>query len=162
MGAENPAAGMGANSLLKFMLLHSEAGDAGDRTDILSLCIKSSDICHAAKPWQLHELWSKRILTEFFNQGDAERKAGMPISSLCDRETEQVFKGQIGFIDFLAMPQAKAWCQCLNSEKVYADVLGTMEANRARWAKLKEEGADETPFKDRSELRQALFEMPEK
>ena len=44
------------------------------------------DIGHGAKGLELHKKWSRRIIEEFFNQGDLELKHNMPISPLCDRK----------------------------------------------------------------------------
>jgi hypothetical protein len=60
------------------------------------MCIKNSDISHAAKPWAQHEQWSKRILEEFFLQGDTETTKGLTVSQLCDRASTNIWKSQIG------------------------------------------------------------------
>ena len=52
---------------------------------VLQIALKCADIGHAAKEWDLHNEWSNRICKEFFNQGDNERKRGMPISVGMDR-----------------------------------------------------------------------------
>jgi len=44
----------------------------------------------------LHKKWSRRIIEEFFNQGDLELKHNMPISPLCDR------KGDVAKVIFQA------------------------------------------------------------
>jgi cAMP-specific phosphodiesterase 4 len=134
-------------------------GETDDRLDVLCMCIKNSDIGHAAKPWELHQQWSKRILQEFFNQGDVERGRNMAISSLCDRHATDVWKGQIGFIDFLAMPQAKVWCECLNSDKVRKDIIDSMNTNKEHWNLKVEEGADQYHFTDVDRLRESFFEL---
>jgi len=49
---------------------------------------------------------TKRLLQEFWKQGDEERRLGVPISMLCDRATgaDSVPKGQLGFINFIIQP----------------------------------------------------------
>jgi hypothetical protein len=44
------------------------------------------------------------VLREFFSQGDEERELGITISPLCDRNTVNFAKSQIGFIDLFIMP----------------------------------------------------------
>lgn len=44
------------------------------------------------------------IVKEFFHQGDRERTMGLDISMLCDRNTNNFAKGQIGFINFMILP----------------------------------------------------------
>jgi hypothetical protein len=90
VGADNPG-----------MVLGRVMADNDGRTMAMCMVMKTADIAHAAKPWTLHEKWSKRMLLEFWAQGDAERQRGMPVSSLCDREGTDVWKAQSGFIDFL-------------------------------------------------------------
>lgn len=43
------------------------------------------DIGHGAKGLELHKKWSRRIIEEFFQQGDMEQRSGFPITPLCDR-----------------------------------------------------------------------------
>jgi cAMP-specific phosphodiesterase 4 len=147
--------GGGSAPVLQAML----RGETDDRMDVLCMCIKNSDIGHAAKPWKLHQQWSKRILQEFFNQGDIERGRGMAISSLCDRQATDVWKGQIGFIDFLAMPQAKAWCDVLDSPKVTQQIIDSMVDNKTQWGLKISEGGGQDAFTDAQQLRDSFFEL---
>ncbi len=41
---------------------------------------------------------------EFFEQGDTEKAAGLPISPLMDRSKPGVSKSQPGFFEFVAIP----------------------------------------------------------
>jgi cAMP-specific phosphodiesterase 4 len=132
--------------------------DAEARQQVLNMCIKNSDIGHAAKPWAQHEQWSKRVLEEFFLQGGKEAAQGLSISSLCDRETTDVWKSQLGFIDFLAMPQAKVWCSFLGSDRVSTDVLKNVKNNRQMWASLEKQAASMEPYKDQKQLQDTFFE----
>lgn len=54
----------------------------------------------------LHVLrrWSKRVLEEFFQQGDTERAHGLPLSPLMDRTTTALGPSQINFIEFVVAP----------------------------------------------------------
>ncbi len=40
---------------------------------------------HGAKELGLHKKWSRRIIEEFYNQGDQERKLNIPVTPTCDR-----------------------------------------------------------------------------
>ena len=66
VGQENPSAVLG----------HVLADSDGKQL-VLCMVMKTADIAHAAKPWHLHEKWSKRMMLEFWSQGDAERKRGV-------------------------------------------------------------------------------------
>eukprot|EP00932_Pfiesteria_piscicida_P000613 SRR837773.10598.p4 GENE.SRR837773.10598~~SRR837773.10598.p4 ORF type:complete len:142 (+),score=51.30 SRR837773.10598:344-769(+) len=49
--------------------------------------------------------WAERIQREFFDQGDEERRLGVPVSALCDRATvTDLGQSQRGFLDFVCMP----------------------------------------------------------
>jgi hypothetical protein len=41
-------------------------------------------------------------------QGDAERKRGMPVSALCDREKVEVPKSQVAFLTYVVKPTFEA------------------------------------------------------
>lgn len=32
------------------------------------MCIKAADLGHAATPWEQHEEWCRRVVTEFYDQ----------------------------------------------------------------------------------------------
>lgn len=68
--------------------------------DLISAMLRSvicvSDIGHSAKVFDLHKRWSARIMEEFFRQGDREKEQSLPVSFLCDRETVDVNKSQLG------------------------------------------------------------------
>jgi len=48
--------------------------------------------------------WTKRITQEFFDQGDMERTLKLPISAGCDRNTTNIAKQSLAFIDFIVYP----------------------------------------------------------
>lgn len=41
-------------------------------------------------------------------QGDSERKRGMPVSALCDREKVEVPKSQLAFLNYVVKPTFEA------------------------------------------------------
>ena len=49
-------------------------------------------------------------LAQFFNQGDCERAAGLPISPLMDRTKEGITRSQPGFFNIVALPLYSAFC----------------------------------------------------
>lgn len=74
------------------------------KPDILKALVHAADIGNPARPYDICKIWSLKILSEFFAQGDKERNLGIEISLLCDRKTTNVSKSQIGFIDFVVLP----------------------------------------------------------
>jgi cAMP-specific phosphodiesterase 4 len=75
-----------------------------NQQDVLSWCIHACDVSNPSKPTPVYDNWVKRVFDEFFNQGDMEKKAGLAVSPLCDRNTVDISKSQIGFINFVVMP----------------------------------------------------------
>ena len=48
--------------------------------------------------------WTQRILQEFFEQGDQERRLGLPISPMMDRTASSPAQTHINFIEFIVAP----------------------------------------------------------
>lgn len=76
--------------------LHSFLFASLDRNKVLSMMLHCADISHPAKPWSLHDMWTCRLVSEFFRQGDMEKELGRQCSPLCDRNTTLVPESQIG------------------------------------------------------------------
>lgn len=83
--------------------------DAACRVQALELCLICADLGHGAKRMDLHQKWSNLILQEFFQQGDRERKLGLPVSPLCDRHSAVLPKVQLGFLTLLVTPVFELW-----------------------------------------------------
>ncbi|CAH8607974.1 unnamed protein product [Schistosoma mattheei] len=67
-----------------------------DRIQILQNMIHCADLSNPAKPLRLYRKWTGRLIEEFFRQGDKERKLSLEISPMCDRESVEVEKSQVG------------------------------------------------------------------
>lgn len=44
----------------------------------------------------MHKKWTDRVMEEFFEQGDAEKDLGLPLSPLCDRNATVIPESQVG------------------------------------------------------------------
>mmetsp|Transcript_23624 Transcript_23624/g.62289 ORF Transcript_23624/g.62289 Transcript_23624/m.62289 type:complete len:567 (-) Transcript_23624:98-1798(-) len=73
---------------------------------LLETVVHAADISNPCKPRQIMLAWTRRVLSEFWAQGDEERRLRLEVSPLCDRESGMVSvpKGQLGFINFVVMP----------------------------------------------------------
>lgn len=71
------------------------------------MLFRAADIGHSAKPWDLHQEWSRRVVQEFHNQGDEEKRLGIEVSPLCEREGFDMAKSQVGFLQFICLPTWK-------------------------------------------------------
>merc|ERR1712060_197312 len=56
------------------------------------------------KPHKICRTWAYLILEEFFLQGDEEKKAGIAVGPLNDRDKINIVSTQHGFINFLVAP----------------------------------------------------------
>ncbi|KAJ3413736.1 High affinity cAMP-specific 3',5'-cyclic phosphodiesterase 7A [Chytridiales sp. JEL 0842] len=102
-----------------------------DRKLILNIAIKCADVNNPAKPLDSCKRWTELIMEEFFRQGDEEKRRGVPVSMFYNRETTDIPKCQIGFIDFIVHPLFEAW-----SGFMLEDLKPQMEnitANKAYW-----------------------------
>jgi len=72
---------------------------------LLQVAVKFADLGHCFKPLQLHRQWTERVTAEFWALGDLERRIGVALSPLCDRQTDMdVAQSQVGFFKFICLP----------------------------------------------------------
>jgi len=71
---------------------------------LVKLFLHVADISNSMKPFRICRIWSWQVLEEFFLQGDAEKRLGVPVQALNDREKVNRAFSQIGFIEFLVSP----------------------------------------------------------
>lgn len=72
--------------------------------EFLNIMLHAADISNPTKPWDIYNKWIDRVMNEFWEQGDEERKLNLPISFLCDRNTTKISNSQLGFIDGIVLP----------------------------------------------------------
>lgn len=108
-----------------------------DKLLLMQMTLKCADISHPARPWETHERWSLLVCEEFYQQGDRERRLGLPLSPLCDRSQHNLPKSQLGFLAFVvtgAYSALSAFCQ-------YDGWMAQLRSNEARWRELAAAGA---------------------
>ena len=76
------------------------------------------------------------VMKEFFLQGDVEKKEGLPISPLCDRDTTSIPGSQIGFMSFVVLPSFELFHNIFPEVEPY---LNQLKKNLERYKKLAEE-----------------------
>jgi len=74
----------------------------------LAVFLHLADVSNPLKPFQICQAWAWRVLEEFFAQGDEEKRLGIPVGFLNDREKVNGPGSQHGFICFLVAPLVKA------------------------------------------------------
>lgn len=114
-----------------------------EQQHVLNFIIHTADIAHNSKPFEISQKWTEYLMEEFWQQGDKEKKLGLPISFLCDRSTADVPKGQIGFFKAIIMPTFDALIDLL-PDLTY--VREQIDKNYDEWSKLINENKPVTIF----------------
>ena len=71
---------------------------------LVETLLHAADISNVAKPLRTCELWTPRVMAEFFAQGDREKALGAVPIAMHDRERASAAQSQVGFIDFVVGP----------------------------------------------------------
>ncbi|XP_033104806.1 cGMP-inhibited 3',5'-cyclic phosphodiesterase A-like [Anneissia japonica] len=129
-----------------------------DRMLACQMCIKLADICGPTKTKELHTNWTDRITEEFYDQGDDERKMGLPVSPYMDRHNAQLAKLQEGFINHLVAPLCNSYGSAGLLPGVWVDESSDSEDDddkttkssddAFRMPKVKEEEEDEDEIEE--------------
>jgi len=110
------------------MRLSAESFDpvenTSDHQQSLAVLFRAADIGHSAKCWRLHVEWSQKVVQEFHEQGDEEKKLGLKVSPLCEREGDELCKGQVGFLSFICLP---TWREVARLEEFVAGLLQAVD-----------------------------------
>jgi len=108
-----------------------------DKQFLLATLLHASDISNPTKPRKIMLSWTELILKEFWAQGDAEVKCGVPVSPLCDRAAGKaaVPQGQLGFINFVVSPYVLGISHLLPDCQEAVDGL---EASTSFWQELQQ------------------------
>lgn len=56
----------------------------------MDLIVHASDISNPIKGFEIYKLWTEKIITEFWNQGDKEKELGLPYSYMANRYTTNI------------------------------------------------------------------------
>lgn len=71
---------------------------------LLEFVLHQSDISNPLKPFETGKMWAWKVMEEFFAQGDEEKRLGIPVGMLNDRNKINRYGSQHGFITFLVSP----------------------------------------------------------
>ena len=93
--------------------------------------VHCADLSNPARPRYLATQWTKRLMEEFYCQGDEERRLQMSVSPMMDRYNRSIEKSQVAFIDLICQPLWETWGELVYpSEKA---VLDQLEENKRYW-----------------------------
>jgi hypothetical protein len=119
--------------LINYLTENSEANKFDIQQDFINFAIHTADVGHPAKEFSVHKKWTSLIYKEFFNQGDLEKKMGLQVSSMCDREKTDISTSVVNFINNYTLPSFKL-LNCL-LPKIINYVEG-IESNISEWRKI--------------------------
>eukprot|EP00741_Cyanophora_paradoxa_P002104 tig00000551_g2040.t1 len=103
------------------------------RRALINTLLHAADISNPIKPWSLSKRWSLLVMDEFFEQGDEERRRGLPVTPFMDRRTACEARVTLNFIDFVAAPLFTALENFLPEvRRCYRQLL----ENRGRWVEI--------------------------
>jgi hypothetical protein len=113
------------------MLINSNSHNYLDeQQDIMNFIIHLADISHSTKSIEISSKWTDSIMQEYWNQGDLEKSKGVQVSFLCDRESADVPRSQVGFIRGIIMPSFDVFVQLMPSLSFLKENL---EKNLEKW-----------------------------
>ena len=85
--------------LNRFDLLSGNEKTKFDEQQILlNYMMHAADLGHNCKKFNISIQWVELLCEEFWMQGDMEKKKGIPVSFLCDRDKIDVPSSQVGFL----------------------------------------------------------------
>eukprot|EP00940_MAST-03C_sp_MAST-3C-sp2_P002386 g2386.t1 len=103
------------------------------RVPLLNLMLECADISHPAKPIAVHRRWALLVAEEFFEQGEAEKKASLPVGDLMSKEKMSGpawAKSLDGFITYAVLPKWQALTDLCGLTTTWTDAL---TQNRDYW-----------------------------
>ena len=128
------------NNIKKFELIsdiNNEETTNEEKQALFDYFIHSADLGHNTKIFDISLKWVELLSNEFWFQGDKERKMNLNISFLCDRDTTNVPKSQVGFIGGFIIP---TYNYLVVMFPTLSYTVENAKNNLNRWQKLADEG----------------------
>ena len=143
------------NKNKKFELItdiKNEETTSEEKQALFDYFIHSADLGHNTKIFNISLKWVELLSKEFWLQGDKERQMNLSISFLCDRDTTNVPKSQVGFIGGFIIP---TYNFLVIMFPTLSYTIENAKDNLNRWQKLADEGRKKgwTPEKKKEETQ---------
>jgi len=101
---------------------------------LVKLFLHFADISNCMKPFRICHIWAMKIMEEFFMQGDLEKKMGVTVQALNDREKVNRAFSQVGFIEFLVSPLIFVAVKVMLPLEVYGEqMMSNVRTWHQRW-----------------------------
>eukprot|EP01134_Creolimax_fragrantissima_P000837 CFRG0837T1 len=98
---------------------------------ILAMAVHCADVSNPCKRKDIYGAWAKRVMEEFWDQGDKEAAANMPISPMCDRNTVTIEKCQSSFIQLIVEPLYKTFSILM--PELHEECIPNLQGNKEYW-----------------------------
>lgn len=100
---------------------------------VMNNLLHSADVSNPCRTWEVCYPWAIQVLEEFFSQGDQEKKLGVPVGFLNDRDKLNRPNSQIGFLEFMIVPyfasQIRLW-------PTMSELGQNLQSNMVRWEEM--------------------------
>lgn len=103
-----------------------------DRALVLQMALKCADLCNSCRPWLISRVWSNLICDEFYKMGRIERKLGIPLTPIFQREKTSIASMQADFFKFIVLPLLELWNKFLESP-LSSLLMSNFDHNYQRW-----------------------------
>lgn len=113
------------------------------------LFLHLADVSTPLKPWKINVQWATRVQDEFFDQGDEEKRLGIPVGMLNDRDKVNRSGTEHGFINFLVGPLAlSAVCIFPPLHHLVVQMRSNMQAWRDLWVQETQPSPEDVKKRD--------------
>eukprot|EP01029_Cantina_marsupialis_P027344 TRINITY_DN761_c0_g1_i1.p1 TRINITY_DN761_c0_g1~~TRINITY_DN761_c0_g1_i1.p1 ORF type:complete len:639 (+),score=172.10 TRINITY_DN761_c0_g1_i1:350-2266(+) len=129
----------------------TENGTSDDKLLIMKMALKMCDISHPLRKWEVHKQFASRVLEEFWEQGEEEKKLGMPLSPMSDRENTDIPKAQTGFFNVFVEPLAAELLDFLDISQQFSCFETNLRHNKSMWEDMSKSGKNGFSFFETSE-----------
>eukprot|EP00928_Gymnodinium_smaydae_P015632 TRINITY_DN15793_c0_g1_i2.p1 TRINITY_DN15793_c0_g1~~TRINITY_DN15793_c0_g1_i2.p1 ORF type:complete len:561 (+),score=66.98 TRINITY_DN15793_c0_g1_i2:92-1774(+) len=104
---------------------------------VISAFMHLADLGHTMRPWDKHVSRVAMLEAELFDQGDEEKRLGVPVMPLCDRNKDCIPCGQEFFLSKLVKPLMDPCADLLQVQ--FGECLGShLATNQRMWKDLVE------------------------
>lgn len=103
-----------------------------DRALVLQMALKCADLGNPCRPWLISRVWSNLICDEFYKMGRIERRLGIPLTPICQREKTSIAGIQADFFRFIVLPLLELWHNFLESP-LSTLLMSNFNHNYQRW-----------------------------
>ena len=127
-----------AENKKKFELLSgNEKSKFEEQQSLFDFLLHAADLSHNCKLFNISLKWVELLSEEFWLQGDKEKSMNLPVSFLCDRDSYNIPKSQVGFIKGFIIPTFDCLINIFPSLKF---ALDNAKTNLNKWQRLANKG----------------------